>query len=109
MTKWFKKEKMDIKEKPFATRPVISNIVASGRFPKAIDLEAVYKTIKFEQSEYEPETYPALLVKVMINGGRRHVTLYKNGKYIITGAKSEEELNQIYDKMIEILKKNKFL
>ncbi len=109
MTKWFKKDKKEIKEKPFETRPVISNIVASGRFPKAIDIEGVYSKVQFEQSEYEPETYPALLVKILIEGKRRHITLYKNGKYIIAGAKSEDELNKIYDTMVKILKKNKFL
>ena len=107
--KWFKEKKEKLEEKPFGTRPVISNIVASGRFPKAIDIEGVYKKVKFVQAEYEPETYPALLVKVMIDGNRRHVTLYKNGKYIITGAKSQEELDKIYDTIIELLKKNKFL
>lgn len=109
MAKRFKKDKKDIKEKPFGTRPVISNIVASGRLPKAIDIAEVYSKIKFVQSEYEPETYPALLVKIMINGERRHVTLYRNGKFIIAGAKSEKEINQIYDKIVEILRKNKFL
>ena len=109
MTKLFKKDKIDVKEKPFGTRPVISNIVASGRFPKEVNLAKVYSEVKFVQSEYNPETYPALLVKVMINGVRRHVTLYKNGKYIIAGAKSEEELNQIYDEIVKILKKNKFM
>lgn len=109
-SKWFKKdEKLAIKEKPFSTRPVISNIVASGRLPKEIDIEKIYKTIKFEQSEYNPETYPALLVKVLVNGVRRHVTLYRNGKYILTGAKSEEELNQVYDEIVSILKKHNFL
>jgi len=107
--KWFKKEKEKPEEKPFGTRPVISNIVASGRFPKTIDIEEAYKKVKFAQAEYEPETYPALLVKILIDGNRRHVTLYKNGKYIITGARSKEELDKIYDKITEILKKNKFL
>lgn len=109
MTKWFKKEKKEIKEKPFGTRPVISNIVASGRFSKAIDLEEVFRKIKFYQAEYEPETYPALLVKILMDGKRRHVTLYKNGKYIIAGAKSEEDLNKVHDTIVEILKKGKFL
>ena len=109
MSKWFEKDKKILKEKPFGTRPIISNIVASGRFPKEIKIEEVYSKVKFAQSEYNPETYPALLVKVLIDGKKKHVTLYRNGKYIITGAKSEKELNQIYDEISRILKKNKFL
>lgn len=60
-------------------------------------------------AEYNPETYPALLVKVMVNGERKHVTIYKNGKYIITGAKTEKELNAVYDEVVRILKENKLL
>lgn len=97
---------MDI---PFGTRPVIKNIVASGRLEKELDIEAIYSNVKFHHSEYEPETYPALLVKVLINGSQRHVTLYKNGKYIITGARTENELNQIYDIICDILKDSGYL
>ena len=96
-------------EKVFGTRPVINNIVASGRLSKPIDIVKIYREIKFVQAEYEPETYPALLVKIAVNGKKKHVTLYSNGKYIIAGATSEKELNEIYDKIVEILKKNKFL
>lgn len=104
-----KKKIIESQEQPFEVRPVISNIVASGRFPKEIDIVQVYQTVKFEASEYNPESYPALLVKILVNGNVRHVTLYKNGKYIIAGAKSEGELNQIYDEIVKKLKNNKFL
>jgi len=97
------------KEKSFGTKPVISNIVASGRFPKEIDIVKLYEMVRFDFSEYNPETYPALLVKIIVNGKRRHVTIYKNGKYIIAGAKSEEELNLIYNNIVGVLKKNGFL
>lgn len=97
------------KDMPFDTKPIIKNIVATGRFSKPIDIVKAYEIINFEESEYEPETYPALLVKVLINGQKRHVTLYKNGKFIITGAQSEKELNQIYSEIIRILKESDFL
>ena len=96
-------------EKPFGSKPIISNIVASGRFNSEIDIVKLFHKVKFEESEYEPETYPALLVKIIVNGKRKHVTIYKNGKYIITGAKSEKEINEIYKKIVKILKDNKFL
>jgi len=38
---------------------------------------------------------PSLLVKVDVNGNKKHVTLYRNGKYIIAGVKSDEELQLI--------------
>ncbi len=96
-------------KKSIGTKPKIFNIVASGRFPKEINIIKLFKKVKFEESEYEPETYPALLVKILVNGKKKHLTIYKNGKYIIAGAKSEKELNNIYKEITKILKKNKFL
>jgi TATA-box binding protein (TBP) (component of TFIID and TFIIIB) len=94
------------KDVPFGTRPIITNIVATGRFPHDVDIVKAYGIADFVHAEYNPETYPALLVKVMVGGERKHVTIYKNGKYIITGAKSEKELNEVYDEVIRILKEN---
>jgi len=84
-------------EKFFGTKPKIVNIVATGRFPKEIDIIKVYQELDFQIKEYEPETYPGLLVKVKVNGNLRHVTIYRNGKYIIVGASSEKEVFQIYE------------
>lgn len=78
-------------------KPKIANVVATGKFPKPIDIVKIYKDLDFPIKEYEPETYPALLVKVEVNGNLRHVTLYRNGKYIIAGATSEKEVFQIYE------------
>ena len=85
------------KNRSTRTKPTIVNIVATGRFPKAIDIVKIYQELDFAIKEYEPETYPALLVKVEVNGNLKHVTLYRNGKYIIAGATSEREVNEIYE------------
>ena len=92
------------KDEPFGTKPKIANIVATGRFPKEIDIVKVYKEIDFPRKEYEPETYPALLVKVEVNGNLRHVTLYRNGKFIITGATSEKDVDDTYNTIFNKLK-----
>ena len=91
------------------SEPRITNIVATGRFPKSIDIVEAYNKIDFPIKEYEPETYPALLVKVDVNGKLKHVTIYKNDKYIITGAKSEKEVKEIYVTIFSILKNRGFL
>lgn len=83
----------------------IQNIVATGRFPKNWDIVSLYEKLNVPEKSYEPETYPALLVKVQIPTGRRHVTLYSNGKFIIAGARSEDELAQIYEEIKRQLKK----
>ena len=85
---------------PNYSKPRIVNIVATGSFPNELDLEKLYNSLDIEKS-YEPEVYPALLVKV--GKERYHITLYKNGKYIITGVSSVQELaiayNNIYKKL----------
>jgi transcription initiation factor TFIID TATA-box-binding protein len=93
-------------DEPFDTKPKITNIVATGRFPKEIDIVKVYIEVDFPIKEYEPETYPALLVKVEVNGNLRHVTLYRNGKFIITGATSEKDVSDIYDVIFKKLKEH---
>lgn len=77
------------------TKPKIVNIVATGSFGTPLDIEKLYGTLDVEDAVYEPETYPALLVKVWQN--KNHVTLYRNGKYIITGVKSEAELEGTFN------------
>ena len=81
--------------------PHIVNIVATGRFPSSLDIEKLYIGLPLDEKEFEPEVYPALLVKVGENGA--HVTLYRNGKYIITGVKSEKELMGAYKQIYRIL------
>ena len=68
-------------------KPKIFNIVASGQFPQSLDIEKLYHSLDVEGKVYEPEVYPALLIKMREN--RYHVTLYQNGKYIITGVQSK--------------------
>lgn len=92
------------RDKSFGTKPKIVNIVATGRFPKNLDIVKIYKELDFPKKEYEPETYPALLVKVNVNGNLKHVTFYRNGKYIITGVSSKKELNETYEIIYSKLK-----
>lgn len=96
-------------EPPFGTEPIINNVVASGRFPNELDIAKIYLEIDFVEAEYEPENYPALLVKILVNGKKRHITIYKNGKFIITGAKSEKEVFEIYKEILKILKEKNYI
>ena len=98
-----------MKKSKIESKPTIKNIVACGRFSKEIDIRKAYDVINFPRKDYEPETYPALLVKVNINNNLKHITIYRNGKYIITGVNSEKELKQTYSTIVKILKKHKFL
>jgi len=71
------------------------NIAATGSFGIPLNIKQLYNTLDVEEAVYEPETYPALLVKVGQN--RNHVTLYSNGKYIIAGVNSKIELENTFN------------
>ncbi|MFV2040437.1 MAG: hypothetical protein ACC644_00405 [Candidatus Hydrothermarchaeales archaeon] len=79
--------------------PRIVNIVATGSFGRPLDIASLYTKLDVAERVYEPETYPALLVKVNVEGKKKHVTLYRNGKYIIAGVKSEEELQATFNEI----------
>ena len=49
------------KRRTFGTRPIITNIVATGRFPNDVDIVKAYGIIDFVHAEYNPETYPHFL------------------------------------------------
>jgi len=92
-----------------STKPKIVNIVATGKIAKKIDIVKIYQELDVPKKEYEPEVYPGLLIKIEVNGCLRHVTLYKNGKYIITGATSEEDVLETYKILLKKLKSQNFI
>lgn len=84
------------------SRPKIVNIVANGQFPKTFDLDKLYSKLNVNQKQYEPETYPGLIVKVGKNN--KSVTLYRNGKYIIAGPTSKKELMDTFEEISKKLR-----
>lgn len=48
-------------------------------------------------ASYDADTYPGLNVKVMVNGRRATVLLFKSGKAIITGVKSPEDMEAVHE------------
>jgi len=84
-------------------KPKIVNIVATGQFSQPLDLEKLYRNLDVEEKFYDPEVYPALLVKVGKN--RHHITLFGNGKYIIAGVSTIEQLNDTYKEILRKLRK----
>ncbi len=95
-------EKINIKIK---IKPVISiqNIVASGSV--GMDLNLNDLVMKLPNTEYEPEQFPGLVFK--LPGTRATFLLFSNGKIVCTGTKSEKEVHESLDKLIEVLKKAK--
>lgn len=84
-------------------KPVINvqNIVASGQI--GMDLNLNILGIKLPHTEYEPEQFPGLVHK--LRGTNATFLLFSNGKIVCTGTKTEKEVNEATDKLIDNLKK----
>lgn len=81
----------------------IQNIVASGMV--GMDLNLNVLAMKLENTEYEPEQFPGLVYK--LPHAKATFLLFSNGKVVCTGTKSEQEVHEALDKLIENLKKIK--
>ena len=66
----------------------VVNVVASGSLGVEIDLEAVAGDLD-DIVDYDPDKYPGAYFR--FGGSAPLITLYRTGKYIVTGADSEEE------------------
>jgi transcription initiation factor TFIID TATA-box-binding protein len=78
----------------------IENIVATAEFGIKINLDRLAERIA--GAEYNPEAFPGLIIRKH----RSSVLLFSTGKAVITGSKSEEELERNVNKLIAILEKN---
>ncbi len=95
-----KKINVNITVKPKIT---VQNIVASGSI--GMDLNLNKLAMKLENTEYEPEQFPGLVYKLM--EAKATFLLFSNGKIVCTGTKSEEQMLEAVDKLVEVLEKVK--
>ncbi len=93
-------QKIDIK---ITIKPVITiqNIVASGAIGMDLNLNTL--TLQLENTEYEPEQFPGLVYK--LKEAKATFLLFSNGKIVCTGTKSENEVHEAVEMLIENLKK----
>lgn len=96
--KSLEKINIKIKQEPQVN---IQNIVAAGSV--GMDLNLNVLAMKLENTEYEPEQFPGLVYK--LPDQKATFLLFSNGKIVCTGTKSEAEVHQVLDKLIENLKK----
>jgi transcription initiation factor TFIID TATA-box-binding protein len=66
------------------------NIVVSGELDVEVDLQTLSTDIP--QAQYDPDNYHGLYFR--FDEDLPLITLYRSGKYIITGAKSETQLKK---------------
>jgi transcription initiation factor TFIID TATA-box-binding protein len=79
----------------------VQNIVASGSIGMPLNLN--FLGLKLPNTEYEPEQFPGLVHK--LKGTRATFLLFSNGKIVCTGTRTEEEVHEATDKLIENLEK----
>jgi len=67
----------------------IVNVVASGALDVELDLERLTDDIGHPVARYDPDKYPGMYLRFEEDAPL--ITVYRTGKFIITGADSEEE------------------
>ena len=77
----------------------IENIVASANLGVELDLYAIAQDVR--DVEYEPEQFPGAILK--LKDPRASLLLFKNGKIICTGCKSEEEVAFSINRAVKLL------
>jgi transcription initiation factor TFIID TATA-box-binding protein len=78
----------------------IENIVASANLAVELDLYGIAREV--DNVEYEPEQFPGAILK--LKEPKTSLLLFKNGKLICTGAKSEGEVERAINKAYELIK-----
>jgi transcription initiation factor TFIID TATA-box-binding protein len=64
----------------------ITNVVGSGDLGVEIDIAEVEDDLPVPYTEYNPKNYHGLYVRLVEDGPL--ITLYRSGKYIISGSSS---------------------
>lgn len=77
----------------------VENIVASANLQVELDLFTI--AMEADNVEYEPEQFPGAIMRLKELGTT--LLLFKNGKVICSGAKSEAQIEKSIKKAIQIL------
>ena len=78
----------------------IVNIVASGALSVELDLSRLADDIGEPLARYEPDEYPGMYIR--FTDDTPLVTVYRTGKYIITGADSVDESYSIRERFLDL-------
>ena len=78
----------------------IENIVASASLNVEVPLEKIVS--KLEGMEYEPEQFPGLVYRM--NKPKAAALIFGSGKIVCTGARSIEDVNTVFKKVISMIK-----
>jgi len=81
----------------------VENVVASTKIDARLNLSKI--ALEFENSEYEPETFPGLVLRM--KNPNVAFLLFSSGKIVCTGGRKRKEIEIAIEKLIKSLKKIK--
>jgi len=79
----------------------IVNVVASGSLNVELDLERLASDMGEPVARYNPEKYPGMYLR--FEDDTPLITVYRTGKFIITGASSEEDSYVLRERFLNLL------
>jgi len=87
------------------TKPIISieNVVASASIDEELDLKDITK--KFPDVEWNPDTFPGAVFRIKVP--KTATLLFRTGKMVCTGGKSETMAREAVKKIVQKLRKGK--
>ena len=87
------------------TKPIVSvvNVVSSASIDQKIDLVEIAK--KFPETEYNAEQFPGLVFR--LTNPKTAILIFRTGKMVCTGAKSEELSIAAVNTVVQKLRKTK--
>ncbi len=80
----------------------VENIVASASLGVEVPLEKIVS--KMEGMEYEPEQFPGLVYR--LQKPKAAALIFGSGKIVCTGARSLEDVHEVFKKVVLIIKKS---
>ncbi|KKK61329.1 hypothetical protein LCGC14_3015410, partial [marine sediment metagenome] len=81
----------------------IVNVVASATIDQRLDLNDIVK--KFPDVEWHPEQFPGAVFR--LRSPKTATLIFRTGKMVCTGAKSEEIARKAVKKVVQLLRKGK--
>lgn len=82
----------------------INNIVASVSTHFRLNLESMNS---LEGAQYEPDTFPALIYRM--KNPKSTFLIFSNGKIVINGVKSEQEIHDAFSTLSQLIKKYRIM
>jgi transcription initiation factor TFIID TATA-box-binding protein len=79
----------------------VVNMVGSGSLNVELDLKVLSGKIGQPQARYDPDKYPGMYLRFEEESPL--ITVYRTGKYIITGSTSKEELSDLRERFLKFL------